>query len=438
MVRRLLSIVCVSALLMGVIVAPAAGVTPPAEKGPGTSDVAAAAVVTPSALDDTLPGVAANWHFSYAPFADTLTMTTDNDDYRRVYLEVGEQYRFTMTPEPTADFDLYLYDSAQGLVGYSMHSAGQVDQVTGEATTAGYYSVRVAQWNSSGSYTLDGGFECPGDNAFTDPSFVTPGLTAGQASGTVNNIYLDGWSDWDWVRRIWLWPGDSISLGLTRGIHVGNFNPRLYIYGPGATNLWYDASVAGVSSTTYPIGLSYTATTPGYHYVDVYAPYFEAAPNYGPANLTWSANFNLVYRFYNAKLGTHFYTATENEKAAVIANLGSVYTYEGPSYRVDPAMNADPIWRFYKPSTGTHFYTADPAEMNNVKNTMASIYTYEGPAYEVARGGGAGYMPVWRFFRPATGTHLYTADAGEMSTIVNTAGATYKLDGVAFYVGTGY
>ena len=27
-------------------------------------------------------------------------------------------------------------------------------------------------------------------------------------------------------------------------------------------------------------------------------------------------------------------------------------------------MNNDPIWRFYKPSTGTHFYTADPAEMN--------------------------------------------------------------------------
>lgn len=438
MPRRLLCVLCASVLLLGVGVAPAAGVTAPAGRDPDPSAVSGSAAVTPSAADDTFPGVAANWVYHYAPFADTLTDVTDEHDYRRVYLEVGEYYEFTLTPEATVDFDLWLWGPTGEYLNSSSAGVGEVDLIFGEVDTAGYYSVDVRQYSGNGSYTLEGYFECPGDNAFTDPTFQTPGLSAGQASGSVNNIFLDGWSDWDSVHRIWLWPGDSISLGLSRGAHVGVFNPRLYIYDPSATNLWDDTNVAGNSSTAFPISLNYTATTPGYHYVDVYAPYFEPAENYGWANLTWSANFNLVYRFYNPRLGTHFYTATEDEKAAVIANLSNVYTYEGPSYRVDPAMNNDPIWRFYKPSTGTHFYTADPVEMNNVKNTMANIYTYEGPAYEVSRGGGAGYMPVWRFYRPNTGTHLYTADAGEMSTIVNTLGATYKLDGVAFYVGTGY
>ncbi|MGB4442349.1 MAG: hypothetical protein WBJ62_09025, partial [Coriobacteriia bacterium] len=222
MLRRLLCIVCAAVLLLGLVVAPAAGVDTSAEKGaPGPADIAGAAVVTPSAADDTFPGVAINWIHYNQPFADTLTDVTDEDDYRRVYLEVGEYYEFTLTPEATVDFDLLLWGPTGEYLNSSSAGVGEVDLIFGEVDTAGYYSVDVRQFSGNGSYTLEGYFECPGDNAFTDPTFQTPGLSAGQASGSVNNIFLDGWSDWDSVHRIWLWPGDSISLGLSRGAHVG-------------------------------------------------------------------------------------------------------------------------------------------------------------------------------------------------------------------------
>jgi len=41
-----------------------------------------------------------------------------------------------------------------------------------------------------------------------------------------------------------------------------------------------------------------------------------------------------VYRFYNTQKGVHFYTASESEKATVMANLAHTYTYEGVGYHI--------------------------------------------------------------------------------------------------------
>ena len=49
-----------------------------------------------------------------------------------------------------------------------------------------------------------------------------------------------------------------------------------------------------------------------------------------------------VYRFYNMRTGTHFYTADPAEKANVIATLGAVYHYEGVAYYV-PLTAAAPV-----------------------------------------------------------------------------------------------
>jgi len=143
-----------------------------------------------------------------------------------------------------------------------------------------------------------------------------------------------------------------------------------------------------------------------------------------------------VWRFYNMRTRTHFYTADATEHDRVINTLSSIYRLEGITYNVNTAnpQNCSPLWRFYNKVNGSHFYTADPAEMARIRATMTSTYSYEGPAYNVCLTNVAGCTTVWRFFNVRTGTHFYTADAVEKANVMATLGAIYHLDGPAFYL----
>ncbi len=46
-----------------------------------------------------------------------------------------------------------------------------------------------------------------------------------------------------------------------------------------------------------------------------------------------------------------------------------------------------PVFRFYNVKNGTHFYTANPAERDNVRVKFSSTYKDEGIAYY--------YAPPW-------------------------------------------
>ena len=91
-----------------------------------------------------------------------------------------------------------------------------------------------------------------------------------------------------------------------------------------------------------------------------------------------------VYRFYNMKNGSHFYTASVNEKNAVIAKWSSTYRYEGVAWYVstDPT-NSLVIYRFYNMKNGSHFYTASVNEKNAVIAKWSSTYRYEGPTFYI-------------------------------------------------------
>jgi hypothetical protein len=102
-----------------------------------------------------------------------------------------------------------------------------------------------------------------------------------------------------------------------------------------------------------------------------------------------STHFNVpapVYRFYNFRQGVHFYTASETERANVIATLGGTYRLEGVAYRVNTAnpSNRTPLYRFYNFRNGVHFYTASETEKANVVATLGSTYRLEGVAYYLA------------------------------------------------------
>jgi len=140
-----------------------------------------------------------------------------------------------------------------------------------------------------------------------------------------------------------------------------------------------------------------------------------------------------VFRFFNKKNGSHFYTVSEVEMNDTIKNLSGTYNFEGVAYVVKPA-NADPLYRFFKKSSGTHFYTAGLAERDNVIKNLSKTYSYEGVAYNVSVPNLPGSTPVYRFYKKSNGSHFYTAGDTEKDSVIKNLSATYKFEGVAFYL----
>ena len=143
-----------------------------------------------------------------------------------------------------------------------------------------------------------------------------------------------------------------------------------------------------------------------------------------------------VYRFYNKMNGSHFYTANAAEKASVIANLSSTYNYEGVAYsiRVFDPNNNDPLYRFYAPRLGSHFYTVSEAEKASVIANLSSTYTFEGVAYDVCVPDVFGSTNIYRFYNRVNGSHFYTASLAERDAVLNDASGTYAYEGVGFHV----
>ncbi len=97
-------------------------------------------------------------------------------------------------------------------------------------------------------------------------------------------------------------------------------------------------------------------------------------------------NHDPLYRFYNKLNGSHFYTASAAEKNTIMAQLPDVYQYEGVAYNVTATdvAGSSPVHRFYNVTNGSHFYTASEAEKAMVIARWPSVYTYEGIGFWIA------------------------------------------------------
>jgi len=140
-----------------------------------------------------------------------------------------------------------------------------------------------------------------------------------------------------------------------------------------------------------------------------------------------------VYRFFNMKPGTHFYSASDGEFINVYENMAGVFKYDGIAYiaPVGTPEGFTPLYRFFNKKSGVHFYTMDEAEKARVM-AMTKLYTYEGIAYNVTSDPTG--LPIYRFYVPARNAHFYTADQSE---IMNNSKLSnyYQFEGVAYYVG---
>lgn len=91
-----------------------------------------------------------------------------------------------------------------------------------------------------------------------------------------------------------------------------------------------------------------------------------------------------VYRFFNKVTGTHFFTISSAEKDHVIATWPAIFNYEGIAWHASNTAQTGwvPVYRFFNTKIGTHFYTTSAAERDDVIATF-SWYSYEGIAYYV-------------------------------------------------------
>jgi len=141
-----------------------------------------------------------------------------------------------------------------------------------------------------------------------------------------------------------------------------------------------------------------------------------------------------VYRFFNLRTGTHFYTTSETEKAAVQAKWSSIYKYEGVAYSVYAGLDTVPLYRFYNKVNGAHLYTADPQEKAIIESLWAATFKYEGIAYNVSNTSGPGKSAIYRFVNMRNSAHFYTASGVERDYVMATWPMIYHYEGVAFYV----
>ena len=95
-----------------------------------------------------------------------------------------------------------------------------------------------------------------------------------------------------------------------------------------------------------------------------------------------------VYRFYNKRNGSHFYTSSEAEKHSVVEELSKTYSLDGVAYHV-LASYPTPLYRFYNKTNGSHFYTASEAEKSRVMEQAVQDLLVRRPRVQRVRRPGA-------------------------------------------------
>ncbi len=218
-------------------------------------------------------------------------------------------------------------------------------------------------------------------------------------------------------------PGEQYDVTLSGGIYAeGTRTPVVVTYRTsfgtlsGAATVFSAPLAPGSSPLTPPV------TSP-------------TAPPTAPTT-TPTPSLMPVYRFYNRVNGSHFYTASAEERDTVIAKWSATYLFEGPAYAINTAnpVNDTPLYRFYNRVNGSHFYTASDVERDTIIAKWPAVFAYEGSVYNVSATA-AGTTSVYRFYNKVNGSHFYTVSPEERDRVIAAYSATYTFEGVCYYIG---
>jgi len=92
-----------------------------------------------------------------------------------------------------------------------------------------------------------------------------------------------------------------------------------------------------------------------------------------------------VHRFWSSVMDLHLYTIDAAEKDKLIDVFADVWIYEGVAFYAYPSGQEPtwgiPVYRFTSEDTGSHFYTASEKEKQALLGDKAGAWTYEGIAW---------------------------------------------------------
>lgn len=139
-----------------------------------------------------------------------------------------------------------------------------------------------------------------------------------------------------------------------------------------------------------------------------------------------------VHRFYNPNLGGHFFTADSIEKDSVDENTS--LDGEGVGFEAIPRENETinesvPVYRFFNSKLGSHFFTAFELEKDSVMTLQG--FLFEGVGFRAFSSDSLTTVPIYRFFNTDSGGHFFTASKVERDAIMNIE--QLRFEGEAFY-----
>lgn len=138
-----------------------------------------------------------------------------------------------------------------------------------------------------------------------------------------------------------------------------------------------------------------------------------------------------IYRFFNQSTGSHFYTASAEERDSLYAGTTN-FSYDGASFKsASVVSDSSPVFRFYNKVSDSHFYTNSEAERDQIIANLPDL-VFEGAAYDAYSEAGEGREELYRFYNTETGSHFYTASEEERDIVKTLQG--YDYEGVAYWV----
>lgn len=231
---------------------------------------------------------------------------------------------------------------------------------------------------------------------------ASTGGTQFQCSGTTGNFYRINWSQ-----------------GTTEG---GSSGSALF---KGGTH---------VIGTLYGGGASCNSTASPEFYGRFDVAYNVALKNWlAPA--APASSRTAVYRFFNSKTGTHFYTANASERDFVIRSFPE-FSYENIAFYAfaDAGSGRDPVFRFYNSTSGAHFYSISTVERDSVIANLPQ-FRYETISWYAQAGSGNGTSPIFRFYNEKTGVHFYTINVAERDFVIQSY-KEFRYEGPIYYAWT--
>jgi Repeat of unknown function (DUF5648) len=145
-----------------------------------------------------------------------------------------------------------------------------------------------------------------------------------------------------------------------------------------------------------------------------------------------------VYRFWSPVLMGHFYTISEVERDRLVKKYADVWTLEGQVFQAGAMpFDADlaPVYRFWAPKAGAHMYTIDKAEKDRLVKAGKDVWVFEGVAFYAYPDGRQpkGTKPVYRFSNEMSGGQFYTISEHEKDWLLKNYRDIFIFEGIGFH-----